>query len=112
MAHLGQIQQLLNTNPAYRSRFIRDPVAALAEQGLILSIEMQMKLRQMVASAARQPPAVPGSSVGQAGNKVLQTTPLSPSSQVLQTTPLAPGSAVLQTTPLSTGRQIPLIITI
>ncbi|MGA2709312.1 MAG: hypothetical protein ACLQJ0_03630 [Steroidobacteraceae bacterium] len=65
MADLGRIQQLLNTNNDYRSRFLRDQVAAPAEQGLTLPWEMHMKLRQMVAGAQTPQAMVPGAAVGQ-----------------------------------------------
>jgi hypothetical protein len=64
MAHLGNIQQLLNTDVNYRRRFLNDPVAALAEHGLILSPEMQMQLRQMVSQAQASPRPVPGAVAG------------------------------------------------
>ncbi len=64
MAHLGNIQQLLNNDVNYRRRFLNDPVGALAEQSLILSPEMQMQLRQMVSQAQASPRAVPGAVAG------------------------------------------------
>jgi hypothetical protein len=63
MAHLGQIQQLLNTDADYHSRFLRDPVSALAEQGLFLSPQMQTQLRLAVAQAGDQPASVLGAAI-------------------------------------------------
>jgi len=63
MAHLGQIQQLLNNDKDYRGRFLKDPVAALAEQGLILPFDMQAQIRQMVTQAQTGGSHVPGSAV-------------------------------------------------
>jgi hypothetical protein len=64
LAHLGQIQHNLNTDHAYRSRFLKDPVAALAEQGLTLSIEQQEQLRRMVTQAQASTASVPGAAAG------------------------------------------------
>jgi hypothetical protein len=56
MANLNQIQQLLNTSADYLNHFLLDPVAALAQQGLHLSLDMQQDIRQQVrqASAAKK----------------------------------------------------------
>jgi hypothetical protein len=51
MANLDRIQQLLNTNEDYQKRFLQDPVAALAHEGLQLSLEMQQDIRQQVRKA-------------------------------------------------------------
>jgi hypothetical protein len=51
MANLDRIQQLLNTNVDYQKRFLQDPVAALAHEGLQLSLEMQQDIRQQVRKA-------------------------------------------------------------
>ena len=67
MAHLGNIQQLLNSDANYRSRFLKDPVAALAEQGLILSFEMQTQLRKMVAQVQTASGRTPGAALGPGG---------------------------------------------
>lgn len=64
MAHLGLIQQQLNTDANYRARFLKDPVAALAEHGLLLSTEMQTQLRSMVTQAQVRPPGVVGAVFG------------------------------------------------
>jgi hypothetical protein len=98
MAHLGQIQEMLNTNPEYRKLFLKDPVAALEEQGLILPVEMHDGIRQMVANAQTPQQTIPGAAAGQFGKSALQTTPL-------QTVPLQ--TEPLQTVPF---RQIALII--
>jgi hypothetical protein len=76
MANLAHIQELLNTDHEYRSRFLKDPVAALAEHGFILPYVMQQNLRRMVWEAQNQGPSVPGAAVGQFGSSILQTTPL------------------------------------
>ena len=64
MANLDQIQQLLNTNREYRTLFLRDPVAALAQQGLHLSVDMQNQVRQMVKQAQVGHAVVPGAALG------------------------------------------------
>jgi hypothetical protein len=48
MANLNHIQELLNTSEDYQKRFLQDPVAALAHEGLQLSLEMQQDIRQQV----------------------------------------------------------------
>lgn len=108
MAHLGQIQEMLNTNPDYRKSFLKDPVAALEEQGLILPVEMHEGIRQMVANAQKPQETIPGAAAGQFKNTPLQTTPLQ--TVPLQTVPLQ--TVPFQTEPLQTipFRQIALII--
>jgi hypothetical protein len=51
MANLDRIQQLLNTSDDYQKRFLQDPVAALGQEGLLLSFEMQQDIRQQVSEA-------------------------------------------------------------
>ncbi len=71
MANLDQIQQLLNTNQEYRNRFLQDPVSALAQQGLQLSIDMQNQLRQLVQQARVGPATTPGAAAGNLSSPVL-----------------------------------------
>jgi hypothetical protein len=71
MANLDYIQQLLNTDSKYRDRFLKDPVAALAEHGLILPHVMQQNLRNMVSQVQLQGTPVPGAAVGQFLNPAL-----------------------------------------
>ena len=54
MANLGRIQQLLNTSEEYQQHFLRDPVVALAQQGLQLSFDMQQDIREQVRKASRK----------------------------------------------------------
>jgi hypothetical protein len=42
---------LLTTNQDYQKRFLEDPVAALAQQGLQLSFDMQQDIRQQARTA-------------------------------------------------------------
>jgi hypothetical protein len=51
MVNLGNIEQKLNHDPAYRQAFLRDPVAALAREGISVSTEIQGRLRQQVKEA-------------------------------------------------------------
>jgi len=55
MANLDHIQQLLNTSEDYQKRFLQDPVAALAYEGLQLSPDMQQDIRQQVRKAGAKP---------------------------------------------------------
>jgi hypothetical protein len=64
LADLGHIQNLLNSDHAYRARFLKDPVGALGDQGLTLSNEMQQQLRRMVEQAQCSPQPVPGAAAG------------------------------------------------
>ena len=56
MANLGHIQQLLNTSGDYQQRFLKDPVAALEQQGLQLPFQMQQDIREQVRKASGKPP--------------------------------------------------------
>ena len=82
MAHLGMIQQRLNTDSNYRKRFLKDPVAALAEQGLFLNVEMQTQLRQVVAQSGNRsaftivPAAATSAWSGSGGGALLNGTRL------------------------------------
>ena len=60
MANLNRIQQLLDTSEDYQKRFLNDPVAALAQEGLQLSVEMQLDVRQQVRQAQARGAAPPG----------------------------------------------------
>jgi len=64
LVDLGRIQQRLKIDPDYRSRFLKDPVAALAEQGLILPPAMHSQIRGLVAQAHTAAGTVPGAAVG------------------------------------------------
>jgi hypothetical protein len=52
MVNLGIIEQKLNQDPAYRREFLRDPVAALAREGISISSEVQDRLRNQVKDAS------------------------------------------------------------
>jgi len=67
LADLGRIQNLLKTDAHYRERFLKDPIGALAEQGLILPNEMHFQVRQMVAQAQTPAHPVPGAAAGPGG---------------------------------------------
>ena len=60
MVDLGRIQQRLKNDSQYREAFFRDPIQALAQEGLILPFQMQLKVRQAVARASQRAGAVPG----------------------------------------------------
>ena len=75
MADLGHIQNLLNSDHAYRARFLKDPVGALGDQGLTLSNEMQQQLRRMVEQAQCSPQPVPGARRDPGGPYLFSTRP-------------------------------------
>jgi hypothetical protein len=52
MIDFGNIESKLNQDPAYRQAFLRDPVAALAREGISLSPEMQNSLRSQLQDVA------------------------------------------------------------
>jgi hypothetical protein len=62
MANLDRIQEQLNSSDQYRQRFLEDPVAALAAEGLHLSFEMQTDLRRQVTLAKARSGKGPGKS--------------------------------------------------
>lgn len=70
MANLDRIQQRLNTDAAYRASFLRDPVAALAQEGLQLPFDVQNKVRAVVARISQRGPGVPGAARGHAAEKI------------------------------------------
>ena len=69
MANLNQIQQLLDTSEDYRKRFLTDPVAALAQEGLQLSFDMQLDIRQQVRQAQAVAAAPPGATAQKGSTK-------------------------------------------
>ena len=56
MYHLGQLEDRLNRDPAFRRQFLDDPVAVLRNEGLLLSFSQESALKDAVANMR----AVPG----------------------------------------------------
>lgn len=103
MANLDQIQQLLNNNEDYRKRFLQDPVAALAQQGLQLSFEMQQQVRNLVKQAQTSVPSVPGAAVGGFNSPIeYKPSPIQYKGSPIQYKP----------SPVQAARQIPITLTL
>ena len=56
MYNLGQLEDRLNRDPAFRRQFLADPVAVLRKEGLLLSFSQESALKEAVANMR----AVPG----------------------------------------------------
>ena len=56
MIDLAGLQQQLNSNPALRSQFLKDPVAFLQQAGLTLSTDQAAKLMESLALLTTKQP--------------------------------------------------------
>ncbi|HEY2707055.1 MAG TPA: hypothetical protein VGI95_03295 [Caulobacteraceae bacterium] len=56
MAHLGLLEQRLNSDPAFREGFLRDPVGVLRREGITMFPKQEQQLLAAVAKlgAGRQ----------------------------------------------------------
>jgi hypothetical protein len=61
--HLGRLEERINTEPRFRDEFLKDPVAILRREGLILSFEQERRLREAVAKLATAKPPVGGATI-------------------------------------------------
>ncbi len=67
---LGKLEARLNNDASLRARFFKDPVAVLAEEGLVLTPDMQSNLARMVGETQGKPTKVAGSTLGPSPQEV------------------------------------------
>jgi hypothetical protein len=61
--HLGRLEERINSEPRFRDEFLKDPVAILRREGLILSFEQERRLRDAVAKLVATKPPVGGATI-------------------------------------------------
>ena len=55
MFHLGQLEDRLNRDPAFRRQFFDDPVGVLTKEGLLLSASQESALKAAIANMRAAP---------------------------------------------------------
>jgi hypothetical protein len=55
MAHLGLLEQRLNSDPAFRETFLRDPVGVLRREGITMFPKQERLLLEAVATLGASP---------------------------------------------------------
>jgi len=60
---LKAFQDRLNSDAAFRSAFLKDPVKKLEAAGLVLPAKAKKELRKLVAQLATREPTVPGATL-------------------------------------------------
>jgi hypothetical protein len=64
---LADFEKRVNSDPALRQKFLDDPVKTLADEGLVLSKDMEANLQKFVGDLKNPPTQVSGASVAQKG---------------------------------------------